>query len=93
MPLEDFRRVIRLGRLLRQEVRALVVLSDGACVAANRQGVFHCRPGDRVMRPSRWEEDGTAPMPPMRIGTGPDDRVLWGEYLGNPQRRAERQYL
>lgn len=97
MPCSFLRRVAEVSRpacrLLRHEVRALAVLSDGACVAANRKGVFHCEPGDRVMRPSRWEKDGTAAMPPMRIGTGPGDRVLWGEYLGNPQRRAVRLYV
>ena len=67
-------------RLLRQEVRALVRLSDGTYVAANRQGVFHGREGDAVMTRSRIEEGEVRLMPPMRLSVGPGDLVLWGEY-------------
>lgn len=83
-PLSPLRRladVSRLAcRLLRQEVRALVRLSDGSYVGANREGLFHAAPGDAVMTESRVE-CGDQPMrPPMRLSTGPDDLVIGGEY-------------
>lgn len=71
----------RLGaRLLRQEVRALGVLSDGSLVGANREWVFHARPDDAVMRRALVDEGGQQLFPPMTVTVGPGDRVLWGEY-------------
>lgn len=67
-------------RLLRHEVRAFARLSDGTLVAANRRGVFHGRPGDAEMAPSRVDAGEVPFMPPMRLGVGPGDVVVWGEY-------------
>jgi len=80
-------------RLLRHEVRALVVLSDGTCVASNRDGIFHAPPGHRLMSRSRTPDHEIAPRPPMTIALGPGDRVLWGEYCSNPERRQVRLYV
>ncbi|MCP4248464.1 MAG: hypothetical protein GY778_15560 [bacterium] len=74
-------------RLLRHEVRALVVLLDGSCVASNREGVFYAAADERQMRPCRLPAGGVGRAPPMRLGQGPGGRVLWGEYFGNPGRR------
>jgi len=67
-------------RLLRHEVKALAVLSDGSHVAADRQTVFHAAAGEALMRPSNVEDEGRPYKPPMTITVGPNDRVLWGEY-------------
>ncbi len=67
-------------RLLRQEVRALVRLSDGSYVAANREGVFF-GPGDGgVLQDSEVESGDCELMPPFRMARGPADEVVWGEY-------------
>lgn len=69
------------GRLLRQEVRAIAVLSGGRLVAANRQGVYFAGAGEPVMQPSRLELPADASIaPPMTLTVGPDETVLWGEY-------------
>jgi hypothetical protein len=87
LPRSPLRRVAehsRLAcRLLRQEVRALVRLPADRYVAANREGVFHGRAGDAVLRPSAIEAGEIPLMPPMRIGTGPGEVVVFGEY-GSP---------
>jgi hypothetical protein len=67
-------------RLLRQEVRALVRLSDGTYVAANREGVFF-GPGDGgVLHESEVPSGAHNLMPPFRMARGPADEVVWGEY-------------
>ncbi|MBI5765232.1 MAG: exo-alpha-sialidase [Planctomycetes bacterium] len=73
--------VLRLGqRLLRQEVRAMGVLSDGTLVSANREWVYVGHPGERTMSRANVEEGTQRLFPPMCMTVGPGDRVLWGEY-------------
>lgn len=69
------------GRLLRQEVRALAVMSGGGLVAANRRGVYFADAGEPVMRPSRLELPRDASIaPPMTLTVGPSETIVWGEY-------------
>jgi len=68
------------SRLLRVEVRALGVLSDGTVIASNRGGVYRAEAGEPVMNPCAVDCGGQPPAPPMTITVGPADRVLWGEY-------------
>lgn len=69
------------GRLLRQEVRALAVLSGGELVAANRQGVFFSVANDPIMQRSTLELPTDASIaPPMTLTVGPDESIIWGEY-------------
>jgi hypothetical protein len=68
------------SRLLRHEVKALGVLSDGTHVACDREGVFYARPGDKLMSRSAVDDEGRSYKPPMTITVGPGDRVVWGEY-------------
>jgi len=97
MPRSPVRRLAELSRLacraLRHEVRAFLVLSDGRYVAANREWVFHAAPGDTWMTPSRMDAAGHGVMPPMALGAGPGDRVLWGEYGPNRERREMRLFV
>jgi len=80
-PLRRAAEVSRLAcRLLRQEVRALLRLSGGEYVAANREGVFYGVAGDHVFRAAAVEEGALPLRPPMRLCVGPDDTVLFGEY-------------
>jgi hypothetical protein len=76
------------GRLLRNEVKALARLSDGTLVATNRQGVYRAEKGESVMGLCRIGSDTPSLMPPMTLGVGPADRVLFGEY-GSPRGRRE----
>ena len=80
-------------RLLRHEVKALAVLSDGTLVASTRQGVYRAGPGERRMTPCRVEVGGLSLMPPMCIGVGPDDRVIWGEYGSRQKPRSVRIFV
>lgn len=75
---------VRLAsRLLRHEVKALAVLSDGTIIAVDRRAVYRARPGERVMQAASIEDDrGREVWAPMRIAVGPNDRVVWGEYGG-----------
>ncbi len=67
-------------RLLRHEVKALATLSDGALIAATREGVYYSTPGELTMATSRIEAAGQRVAPPMTLTVGPNDRILWGEY-------------
>lgn len=97
MPLGGLRRWARVSRLasraLRIEVRALVTLGDGTLVAANREGICWAGPGQAVMTPSSVADGHVPAMPPITLSTGPEDRVLWGEYGGNKERRAVRLFV
>lgn len=81
-------------RLLRHEIRAFRVLSNGRYVASNRESVFYARCGDPVMTRS-WIEQGTQSVaPPMTMTVGPNDRILWGEYTSSSRmRRQIRMYV
>ncbi len=96
LPRSPVRRVAGVSRLacrlLRQEVRALVRLSDGTYVASNREGVFSGREGDREMKRCAIEERGSRLSPPMRLTVGPDDVVIWGEYWSRRPTRLIRLY-
>lgn len=96
MPRSPLRAVVErsrmASRLLRHELRALNRLADGTYVATNRQGVFFGREGDASMQPSAVETEGLPLLPPMRITVGPDDSVLWGEYVGNRVKRKIRLF-
>lgn len=72
------------ARLLRHEVRALVRLTDGTLVAANRQGVFRAALGETQMSPSRIDDRDGPVAPPLTISVGPGDRVIWSEYKSEP---------
>jgi hypothetical protein len=81
------------SRLLRQEVRALAVLGDDACVAANREGVFFGRAGAASMQPSAIETGELPLLPPMSLSVGPGGRVVFGEYGCPRPRRPMRLYV
>ncbi len=97
MPVSASRRLAgwcRLGaRLLRYEVRAMAVLKDGTCVAANREGVFRAGPGETQMSHSAVEEGGVAYWPPSTMTAEPEGCIVWGEYGANQRRRAIRVYV
>src|SRR5690606_26293686 len=84
LPRAPWRRLVERSRLasrvLRHEVRALLRLADGTLVASSREGVYHGRAGDAVLRPSRIEEGKLPFMPPMRLAAGPDGVIVFGEY-------------
>lgn len=84
MPQSALRRIASCSRLasrlLRHEVKALGVTSDGTLIASNREFVYFAAPGDTMMNPARVDDDGQRLAPPMTITIGPGDRVLWGEY-------------
>jgi len=79
-------------RLLRNEVRALEVLSSGNLVGSNRQAVFWAAAADEEMRVSKVERGSELAKPPMHFCVGPNDAVLWGEYFANPGRREVRLF-
>lgn len=71
------------ARLLRFYVAAVRVLSDGTRVVIARDGIYRASPGDvrlervfAIVRGSR----------PLNLGVDNQDRVLFGEYGGNPRR-------
>ena len=86
--LSPARRVVGMSRLasrlLRQEFRALGVLSNGGLIASGRHGVYYSAPGEQHMAPSRIDTGRQKLFPPLTITVGPNDRVLWSEYNSNP---------
>ncbi len=79
-------------RLLRYEARALAKLSSSRYVISNREGVFFGDANDGEARDSKIAPSGLVPRLPMRLCRGPGDRVLFGEYFGNPERREVLVY-
>lgn len=68
------------ARLLRFEIRALGVFSDGGLIVANRDWMYISGRDDPTATPCRIEEAGQPVALPMTITVGPDDQVVWGEY-------------
>ncbi|MBK8267703.1 MAG: hypothetical protein IPK83_05105 [Planctomycetes bacterium] len=68
------------SRLLRHEVKAMNLLSDGTLVASNREWVYRSGPGETRMTRSKVDVDSQPLAPPMTMTVGPNDRILWGEY-------------
>lgn len=95
LPRGPLRRAAELSRLasrlLRHEVRALARLSDGSLVAANREGVFAGPERGGALAASAIADGGLAVLPPLRIGVGARDRVVFGEY-GSPRGRPMRLF-
>lgn len=93
MPRPFSRRVAECSRLLcralRQEVRAMTRLCDGSYIAASKKGIHYARPGERLMRDCRVEGTVGRLKPPMMIGVGPNERVVWGEYSTTNRDRPE----
>jgi hypothetical protein len=82
-----------LCRLLRYEIRAFSILSDGTKIASTRQGVYFSEPHSLLLRPTVLRQGGISAQPPMTITVDSNDRILWGEYWGNPKRRAVRLFV
>ncbi len=93
MPRPFSRRVAEHSRLLcralRQEVRAMTRLADGTYIAASKKGIHVARPGERLMRDCHVEGIVGRLKPPMMIGVGPQERVVWGEYSTTNRDRPE----
>ncbi|MHC4234954.1 MAG: beta propeller repeat protein [Planctomycetota bacterium] len=96
IPRSALRRAIEASRLacrlLRHEVRALLVLENGMMVASSREGVFYAPSSDGEMRPSSVGGGSCRWRPPIRLCAGPGNGVLWGEYWRNSERGAVRLF-
>jgi len=77
------------SRLCRDGFHALAVLSSGHIVGAVPGRIIALAPGEtefhtryKLMRGRR----------PLHITTGPDDHLVWGEYIDNPERAEVHIY-
>lgn len=77
------------ARLLRHYVAALRVLSDGTRVCVARDGIYRAGPGQVQMRRVFAITRGSRPL---SLTVDPDDRVLFGEYGANAERREVHVY-
>ncbi len=77
------------ARLLRQDVSAMVLLSDGARIAVARDGIYRAAAGEVEMTRTHAIERGSRPL---NIHAAPDDTVVFGEYGGNPERHEVHIY-
>jgi len=97
MPYSPLRRLGSLTRLttrlMRVEVRTVLRLTDGSYVASNREGVCYLAPGDTRFQRSRVMAGQTPAWPPITLTLGPGDRILWGEYAANRERRSVRLFV
>lgn len=89
-PLKSAVSMHRLGaRLLRHDVSAMVLLSDGTRVAVARDGLYRAAAGELEMKRVFAIERGSRPL---NIQTAADDTVVFGEYGGNPDRHEVHLY-
>jgi hypothetical protein len=97
MPYSPMRRMAGVSRLasraLRVEVRAALRIGDGTLVATNHEGVCFMPAGAQRMQPSAVADGATACWPPMTLTRGPGDRIVWGEYGANRERRGVRLFV
>lgn len=82
-----------LCRLFRHEIRGVVVLSDNSKVVATRQGLYYGSPDDTILTPADLPELTPEIKRPMTITADSQNRILWGEYWGNPGLRAVRLFV
>lgn len=82
-----------LCRLLRHEIRGAAVLSDNSKVVATRQELYYGRGDDTVLTPARLPRLSPEVKRPMAITVDSQDRILWGEYWGNPELRSARLFV
>lgn len=78
------------ARLLRHEIAALVMLSDGTRVAIARDGIHRAGAGEIEMTRGFAIRRGSRPL---NVAVGENDRVLFGEYGDNPQRHEMHVYV
>lgn len=89
-PIEPFR---LLCRLFRHEIRGFVMLSDGGMIVAPRQGLYYGQAGQTSLKPAKIPFLNPPLRPPMTITVDSENRLLWGEYWGNSERREVRLCL
>ena len=93
VPAPAGRRTVTLSRLaarlLRHEIAALVLLSDGTRVAIARSGIHRAGPQQIEMTPAFVIRRGSRPL---NLAVGENDRVVFGEYGDNPQRHEMHLY-
>ena len=77
---EPFGRYRLLNRLLRNEIRTLVVYPDGAAVAGRKDGIFYKKPDDLMLKRSAVRSGKLEWHCPLNIAIGPEQQLLWGEY-------------
>ncbi len=81
-----------LCRLFRHEIRGAVTLSDSK-VVATRQGLYYTGPNDITLKPARLPHLAPEIKLPMTITADSEDRIMWGEYWGNPDLRSVRLFV
>lgn len=82
-----------LCRLFRHEIRSASILSDNSKVVATRQGLYYGSPDDIILTPARLPQLTPEVICPTTITLDSEDRILWGEYWGNPDLRSVRLFV
>lgn len=78
------------SRLLRNEVRAFLPVSDSGYCAINRETVFHIADNGKTVIPAEFQTEGPKVEPAINLEKGPNGEVLFGEYFNNVERRPVR---
>ena len=77
-----------LCRLLRHEIRAFKILSDGTKVVATRKGLYYGDQSQIQLHQAKIDGKGPLPIkPPATMMVDSSERIFWGEYWGNPNAR------
>jgi hypothetical protein len=79
-----------LSRLLRLDVFRMVQTSKGTLFATSAQGIMRCTSGSRRFSVAFRDYLGARPLALCVDG---DDRVYFGEYFNNPDRREVQVYM
>ena len=76
-------------RLIRGGIQSLTTLSDGSLVGITRKAIIHLDKNERLFKTVFPILEGSRPR---NICKGPDEKLYFGEYFANPQRREVHIY-
>lgn len=82
-----------LCRLFRHEIRGAIDLDNGTKVVATRQGLFYGQRGEMILTAAKMSALTPEIKQPMMITADSQNRIIWGEYWGNPDLRPVRLFV
>jgi len=91
-PFYSFERILCksriLSRLTRSEIRLFIKLDDNNIISATKRGVFYSKGKNNVLLPSKILGFIDNIGYPINICFDEKKRIIWGEYIGNKERRV-----
>jgi len=82
-----------LCRLFRHELRGASIFSDGTKIIATRKGLYYGAKNETILHRAEMPLLDPPVIGPSNITLTKDEKILWGEYWGNPDLRAVRIFV